>query len=70
MAGATDFGIASRANLYLIKYENFLVNTLTGEKVTPGITSSAILEATCKILEAIGDEAPEGRSVFLMTSGL
>lgn len=70
MAGAIEFGVASRANLYLIKFENFYVNTRTGETSSPGIPSSAILEATCQVLGAIGDEVPEGRAVFTMSQGL
>lgn len=70
VAGAVDFGVACHANLYLIKFENFFVNTVTGDRISPGAEAMAILEATRKVLVAIGDEVPKGRAVFNMASGL
>lgn len=70
MAGALELGVASRANLYLIKHENSLVNTITGETWAPGLTSAALVQATCDILEAVIDKIPKGRAVFLLTSGV
>lgn len=70
MAGAIDFGVASRANLFLVKYENFFINTKTGETEDWGVTTTAMIDATSEILKSIGDKVPEGRAVFSMSTGL
>lgn len=55
VAAGLGTGVASRANLLLVKTENFFVNTITGEKRQPGIALPALQDA----FSAIRDQASE-----------
>lgn len=70
MAGALELGVASRANLYLIKQEGYYVNFRTKETTSGYVTTSAITHMTNKILEVVDSEQiPEGRAVVTVNSG-
>lgn len=53
MAAGLDTGVASKANLLLVKVESFYLNTKTGEKRGPGVALAALQDA----FSAIRDEA-------------
>lgn len=53
VAGGLDTGVASRANLLLVKAESYFLNTKTGEKRQGGVTMAGLQDA----LSAIRDEA-------------
>lgn len=70
-AGALELGVASRANLYLIKQESFMINTITQETWSGFVTASGVLEMTCKILAVIkSEQIPYGRAVVEIAVGL
>lgn len=55
IAAGLDTGVASRANLLLVKPENFFVNKRTNEKRQPGITLSGIQQAFSGIRDLINE---------------
>lgn len=70
-AGALKLGVASRANLYLIKQEGYFTNPRTGETWSGHVTTSAVTRLANKILEFIDQEQiPEGRAVVTINAGL
>lgn len=65
VAGGLDTGVASRANLLLVKTENFFINTLTGEKRQPGITVAALQDAFSAIRDQSNSQnMPYGKRVI------
>lgn len=69
MAGDLEFGVASRANLYLIKQEGYFTNSMTGETWSRQVTTSGITHLITKILDVINTEQiPEGRAVVTLNA--
>lgn len=53
VAGGYTYGVASNANLYLIKMRNYYVNAMTGEKRRGGTPLSALMNALQAIYNAV-----------------
>ncbi|KAJ4421908.1 hypothetical protein N0V82_003405 [Gnomoniopsis sp. IMI 355080] len=65
VAAGLGTGVASRANLLLVKLENYFVNTITGEKRQPGLTVSALQDAFSSIRDqASAQRMPYGKRVI------
>lgn len=63
--------MASRANLYLVKYTGHLRNTKTGEIVGTDTTNAGIVDALNKITDVVlSDDVPRGKAVIAVSSGM
>lgn len=63
--------MASRANLYLLKQEGYLRNTLTGETFSGETTEAGVLHTTNQILDVVySEQIPHGRAVVTLSFGM
>lgn len=71
IAAGLGTGVASRANLLLVKTENFFVNTITGGKREAGLTVPALQDAFCAIRDQASEQdMPHGKRVINLSMSL